>query len=131
MQASSAAEVQSSMQEAVQAFREIRYPVTKNQLIEKAKSMNARSEVIQAIEGIPDREYNNAADVLKQFEGIQRAIEALRELKYPSTKSQLIEHAKKHDARSEVIRALEKFPDREYNNTADVLMEFRGKFQSQ
>ncbi|WP_231585723.1 MULTISPECIES: DUF2795 domain-containing protein [unclassified Methanosarcina] len=40
----------------------------------KAKSLNARSEVIQAIEGIPDKEYNSTADVLKQFEGIQRAV---------------------------------------------------------
>jgi len=131
MQASSATEVQSSIQKAVQAFRDMRYPVTKNQLIEKAKSLNARSEVIQAVENIPDREYKNAADVLKQFEGIQRAVESLQNLKYPSTKSQLIEHAKKNNAHSEVIRALEKFPDREYNNAGDVVMEFKGKFQSQ
>jgi len=131
MQASSAAEVQTSIQKAIQAFREMRYPVTRNQLVEKAKSLNARSEVIQAVENIPDKEYHNAADVLKEFEGIQKVVQVLQDLKYPATKSQLIEQAKKHDARSEVIGALEKFPDREYNNATDILMEFKGKFQSQ
>ncbi|WP_231591959.1 MULTISPECIES: DUF2795 domain-containing protein [unclassified Methanosarcina] len=28
------------------------------------------------------------------------------------------------------MRTLEKFPDREYNNVGDVVMEFNGKFQS-
>ena len=56
MQQASSTEIQSSIQKAVQAFKELKYPVTKNQLIEKAKSLNARSEVIQAIENIPDKE---------------------------------------------------------------------------
>ncbi len=56
MREASSTEVQNVFQKAVQAFKEMKYPVTKNQLIEKAKSLNARSEVIQAIENIPDKE---------------------------------------------------------------------------
>jgi hypothetical protein len=127
MQEASSTEVQSAFQKAVQAFREMKYPATKTQFLDKAKSLNARSEVIQAIENIPDREYSSAGDFLKQFEGIQKAIEAFHDMRYPATKTQLIQEAKKVNARSEVIKTLEACPDREYTNLADVVKECRSK----
>jgi ERCC4-type nuclease len=86
MQQASSTEIQSSIQKAVQAFKEMKYPVTRNQILEKAKSMNARTEVIQAIENIPDKEYHSASDVLKQFEGIQNIVQAFSDVKFPATK---------------------------------------------
>jgi hypothetical protein len=74
MQQASSTEIQSAFQKTVQAFQEMKYPVTKNQLIDKAKSLNARSEVIQSIETIPDKEYHSASDVLKEFQGIQNVV---------------------------------------------------------
>lgn len=64
MQKESSTEIQN-------ALKEMKYPVTKTQLIEKAKSLNVRSEVIQAIEKIPDKEYQSASDVLQEFKGIK------------------------------------------------------------
>ena len=99
------------------------------QLIEKAKSLNARSEVMQAIENIPDKEYHSSSDVFKEFKGIQNVMQAFKDVKFPATKKQLIEEAKKLNARSEVIKTLEACPDREYTNFSDVIKECRGKFE--
>jgi len=128
MQQASSTEIQDAFQKARQAFSEIDYPATKQQLIDKAEEYNARSEVMQAIESLPDRRYNSTADVLKEFEGVQRLVQAFHEIKYPATKQQLIEEAKKVNARSEVIRALENCPDKQYNRPGDVIQECRGKF---
>lgn len=127
MQQASSTEIQSVFQKTVQAFQEMKYPVTKNQLIDKAKSLNARSEVIQSIETIPDKEYHSASDVLKEFQGIQNVVQAFRDVKFPATKKQLVEEAKKLNACSEVIKTLEACPDRKYNNFSDVIKECRSK----
>ena len=127
MQQASSTEIHSGLQKAVQAFQEMKYPVTKNQLIDKAKSLNARSEVIQAIETIPDKEYHSASDVLQEFKGIQNLVQAFHDVKFPATRTQLIQEAKKLNARSEVINALEACSDREYNNFSDVIKECRSK----
>ena len=122
-----ATEVHNAIQKTLQAFQEMKYPVTKMQLIDKAKSLNARSEVIQAIENIPDKEYHSASDVLQEFKGIQNIVQAFRDVKFPATRTQLIQEAKKLNARSEVINALEACSDREYNNFSDVIKECRSK----
>jgi hypothetical protein len=127
MQQASSTEIQDAFQKARQAFSEIDYPATKQQLIDKAEEYNARSEVMQAIESLPDKRYNSTADVLKEFEGVQKLVQAFHEIKYPASKQQLIEEAKKVNARSEVIRALENCPDKQYNRPGDVIQECRGK----
>jgi cellobiose-specific phosphotransferase system component IIA len=127
MQQTSSTEIHSGLEKAVQAFREMKYPVTRNQLVDKAKSLNARNEVIQAIETIPDKEYHSASDVLQEFKGIQNIVQAFRDVKFPATKMQLVQEAKKLNARSEVIQALEACSDREYNNFSDVIKECKGR----
>ncbi len=52
---------------------------------------------------------------------------ALKGMDYPAKKQGLIEHAKKHNASSEVMQVLESLPDKEYTNAADVSKEFSGK----
>jgi hypothetical protein len=52
---------------------------------------------------------------------------SLKEIHYPVKRKDLIQHAKKHGASSEVIHVLESLPDREYTNAADVSKEFHGK----
>ena len=127
MQQASSTEIQSALQKTVQAFQEMKYPVTKRQLIDKAKSLNARSEVIQSIETIPDKEYHSASEVLQEFKGIQNLVQAFRDVKFPATKMQLVQEAKKLNARSEVIQTLESCPDREYDNFSDVVKECRSR----
>ena len=69
MQQTSSTEIHSGLEKAVQAFKEMKYPVTRNQLLEKAKSMNARTEGIQAIENIPDKEYTSSNYIIKALGG--------------------------------------------------------------
>jgi cellobiose-specific phosphotransferase system component IIA len=127
MQQASSTEMQSALQKTVKAFQEMKYPVTRSQLIDKAKSLNAHSDVIQAIETIPDQEYHSASDVLKQFEGIQNIVQAFRDVKFPASKQQLLTEAKKLNARSEVIKALEACQDRQYTNFSEVIKECRSR----
>lgn len=61
--------MQTSPVEVQKALKDIDYPVKKQGLIEHAKKHKASSEVIEALEDLPDKEYTNAVDVSKEFEG--------------------------------------------------------------
>ncbi len=50
----------------------------------------------------------------------------LKNIDYPVMKQDLIEHAKKHGASSDVLEDLENLPEKEYTNAADVSKEFKG-----
>ncbi|HIH75095.1 MAG TPA: DUF2795 domain-containing protein [Methanosarcina sp.] len=52
---------------------------------------------------------------------------ALKDMDYPASKQDLIQHAKKHKASKEVMEVLEELPEQEYSNAADVSREFSGK----
>jgi hypothetical protein len=69
MQQASSTEIQDAFQKARQAFSEIDYPATKQQLIDKAEEYNARSEVIRALENCPDKQYNRPGDVIQECRG--------------------------------------------------------------
>jgi hypothetical protein len=45
---------------------------------------------------------------------------------YPATKDQIIEHAQQHGADTEVLDALQKIPDREYEGPSGVSKEVFG-----
>ncbi|RXA20233.1 DUF2795 domain-containing protein [Methanosarcina sp. MSH10X1] len=51
---------------------------------------------------------------------------ALKDMDYPASKEQLIQHAKKHEANKKVMQVLEELPDKQYENAADVSKEFKG-----
>lgn len=51
----------------------------------------------------------------------------LKDVNYPARKHDLIEHAKKHNASSEVLQDLDNLSDKEYTNAADVSREFKGR----
>lgn len=44
----------------------------------------------------------------------------LKGIKFPADKQDLIAHAQQNDAPEEVLSTLERMPDREYGNAADV-----------
>lgn len=50
----------------------------------------------------------------------------LKDINYPVKKQELIEHAKKNKASNEVLQDLEKLPEKQYTNAADVSKEFKG-----
>jgi hypothetical protein len=55
--------------EVQKALKGIDYPVHKKDLIKHAKKRDASDKVIEVLEELPDKEYTNAADVSKEFEG--------------------------------------------------------------
>jgi hypothetical protein len=61
--------MQTSPIEVQKALKNIDYPVNKKQLIEHAKKHDANDKVIEVLEGLPDKEYTNAAAVSKEFHG--------------------------------------------------------------
>jgi len=61
--------MQTSPIEVQKSLKDIDYPVNKKQLIEHAKKHDASREVIEVLEDLPDKEYTNATDVSREFEG--------------------------------------------------------------
>jgi hypothetical protein len=55
--------------EAQKALKGMDYPAGKQEIIEKARENNAPQEVMQILEDLPEREFQNAADVSKEFSG--------------------------------------------------------------
>ncbi|WP_052730749.1 DUF2795 domain-containing protein [Methanosarcina horonobensis] len=55
--------------EVQKALKNMNYPAKKEDLIKHAKDNNARDEVMQDINNLPEKEYTNAADVSKEFKG--------------------------------------------------------------
>ncbi len=51
----------------------------------------------------------------------------LKNLRFPLTKQELIQQAKKHGASCRVIEDLESIPDREYTSSENVFTEVEGK----
>jgi hypothetical protein len=45
------------------------YPAGKKEILKKAKENNAPQQVIKILQDLPDREFENAADVSKEFSG--------------------------------------------------------------
>jgi hypothetical protein len=44
------------------------FPTNKQQIISFAKSKGASNEVVSALNGLPDREYSNSADISGEIE---------------------------------------------------------------
>ena len=53
--------------EVQKALKGMDYPAKKKDLIEKAKENDAPREVMQVLEDLPDKEFENAVDVSKEF----------------------------------------------------------------
>jgi len=55
--------------EAQKALKGMDYPAGKREILEKARENSATQEVMDILEDLPDKEYENAADVSKEFSG--------------------------------------------------------------
>lgn len=107
----------------------MKYPATKQQIIDEVKKRNISNEAIEILENIPNREYKSSADVVDEFESFQKAVQVFHNRKYPATKQELVEEAKNLHIRGVIIRALEDCPDKEYNSPTDVINECRARLQ--
>jgi chromatin segregation and condensation protein Rec8/ScpA/Scc1 (kleisin family) len=121
--------MQASTTEVQSILGNVKYPATKNQVISEARKQNISGDTMQALENIPDREYNSAGDVVNEFESFQKAVEVFHNRKYPATKQELVNEARNLHVRDVIIRALEACPDKEYSSPADVIKECRANLQ--
>lgn len=121
--------MQASTAEIQSILGNVKYPATKNQVIDEARKRNVSGDTMQALENIPEREYKSADDVVNEFEGFQKAVEVFHNRKYPVTKQELVNEARNLHVRDVIIRALEACPDKEYSGPADVIKECRAKLQ--
>lgn len=143
--------------EVQKALKGMDYPAKKQDLIEKARKNGAPQEVMKVLENLPDKEFENAVDVSKEFreggrgshqggsrrgsqeekgQGISHrgagsppieAQKALKGMDYPAGKREILEKARENSATQEVMDILEDLPDKEYENAADVSKEFSGE----
>ncbi len=61
--------MQTGMQDVEYAIRGIDYPKNKNEIINIAKHNNAGDQVLQDLQSIPDKTYNNIADLFEALTG--------------------------------------------------------------
>jgi hypothetical protein len=54
----------------------------------------------------------------------------LQNVQFPATKQQLIEEARKQNLSSDVISVLQDCPDRQYNNSQDIINECKAKMKN-
>jgi hypothetical protein len=58
-----------SMADIEHALKGINFPKNKNEIIQYAQNQNASKEIVSDLKSLPDRTYNNAADLAKEFSG--------------------------------------------------------------
>jgi chromatin segregation and condensation protein Rec8/ScpA/Scc1 (kleisin family) len=121
--------MQASATEVQYALGNLNYPLKKRQLIEEARRQNVSNEAMQILENIPNREYDSSVDVIREFEGFQRAVQIFHNRKYPASKQELVEEAKNLHVRDVIVRTLELCPDKEYSSAADVINECKARLQ--
>jgi hypothetical protein len=122
--------MQASTAEVQTILGNMKYPATKNQIIDEAQRRNISGDTMQTLENIPDREYGSADEIVNEFEGFQKAVEVFHNRKYPATKQELVNEARNLHVREVIIRALEACPDKEYSSPTEVIKECRANYQS-
>lgn len=58
-----------SMADVEHALKGIDFPKNKNEVIQYAKNNKASNEIVADLRELPDRTYNNAADLAQEFKG--------------------------------------------------------------
>jgi hypothetical protein len=61
--------MRASMADVEHALKGIDFPKGKNEIVSYAQSKNASSEIVSDLQELPDRTYNNAADLAQEFKG--------------------------------------------------------------
>lgn len=114
-------EIQISFDRAIQAFRTVVYPASKQDLIYKLEEYYINSDAMQAIRNLPDREYSSSIDIIYTLECIRNNLQPFLNIDYPISKVQLLEIARSHSFREEIIVMLDNCPDTVYNSISDFI----------
>ena len=70
-------------------LRNMRYPASKQQIIDEAIKQDTNNEALLTFENIPNKIYNNSAEVIDEFEDFQKAVQVFHNRKYPASKQEL------------------------------------------
>lgn len=122
--------MQASVTEVQSILGNVKYPANKKQIIDEARRQNISGDTMQTLENIPNREYSSSDDVVNEFEGFQRAVEAFHTRKYPASKQELVNEARNLHVRDVIIKALEACPDKEYSSPDEIVSECRARLRS-
>ena len=57
---------QSSSTDVQKVLGNVKFPASKNQLIEEARRQNLSSDIINVLESCPDRQYNSSSDIIQE-----------------------------------------------------------------
>jgi Protein of unknown function (DUF2795) len=58
-----------SITDVEHALKGIHFPKNKGEIVRYAQDNKASSEIVSDLQELPDKTYNNAADVAKEFKG--------------------------------------------------------------
>jgi hypothetical protein len=61
--------MRASMADVEHSLKGIDFPKNKNEIVSYAQQHGASSEIVNDLQQLPDRTYNNAADVAQEFSG--------------------------------------------------------------
>ncbi len=61
--------MRTSMADVEHALKGIDFPKNKNEIVSYAQNHGANQEIVSDLQQLPDKTYNNAADVAKEFSG--------------------------------------------------------------
>jgi hypothetical protein len=61
--------MRASMADVEHAIKGIDFPKSKNEIVSYAQKNNANRDIVADLQELPDRTYNNAADLAQEFKG--------------------------------------------------------------
>lgn len=117
-----------SSREVAEALWGMSFPATKAECVEFARRRGVAPEVLDGLQKMPEKPYDSFVDVVKAIGKVQTVsipvsvlAETLRGIRFPATKAQCIEYAKKHEPPTEVLTVIQSMPEKPYDRLADVL----------
>ena len=100
--------------EIINTFKDMNFPKTKNELIMIAKSKNNISEAsVVVLNKLQDKLYKSLDEVCENVKIVCDIdiYEALKDMHYPATKQEIIQHSKEKNSPLHVIKELEELPE--------------------
>jgi hypothetical protein len=61
--------MKASMADVEHSLKGIDFPKSKNEIVQYAQNNKASNDIVADLQELPDRTYNNAADVAQEFSG--------------------------------------------------------------
>lgn len=66
--------MRASASSMLEIFRDMKFPMTKDQILEQARSKNVSSDIMEDLQMIPDREYESADSLIRAMEAASQQV---------------------------------------------------------